>query len=131
MVRRYHFLFNLWKVSLTFKLKRKEDSQTQIYKIHSVGHGIYKKGINGVFLCCVAKSQQIRLLNSFHNLACGGNFSSFIISYKILQARYYWPTLFRDSKEWVAKCKACLHFIGRPKMIALPLKPVVIEEHFH
>ncbi|KAH9308901.1 hypothetical protein KI387_036812, partial [Taxus chinensis] len=44
---------------------------------------------------------------------------------------YYWPTLFRDSVEWVAKCEACQHFIGRPNLASLLVKPMIIEEHFH
>lgn len=52
------------------------------------------------------------------------------MAYKILWARYYWPNHFRDSAEWVAKCEACQHFIGHPKLETLPLKPMVIEEPF-
>lgn len=36
-------------------------------------NGLYKKGINGNFLRCIDK-EQVRLLEAFHDLACGGNF---------------------------------------------------------
>lgn len=38
--------------------------------------------------------------------------------------------MFCDAQKWVTKCEACQQFFGRPKLKALPLKPVVIEEPF-
>ncbi|KAH9296738.1 hypothetical protein KI387_044766, partial [Taxus chinensis] len=35
-----------------------------------------------------------------------------------------------DASKWVGKCEACQTFVGRPKLAALPLKPVVIDEPF-
>ncbi|KAH9291693.1 hypothetical protein KI387_043119, partial [Taxus chinensis] len=35
-----------------------------------------------------------------------------------------------DTSKWVDKCEAYQTFVGRPKLAALPLKPVVIEEPF-
>ncbi|KAH9315107.1 hypothetical protein KI387_023734, partial [Taxus chinensis] len=32
--------------------------------------------------------------------------------------------------KWVSKCEACQMFLGRPKLAALPLKPIVIDEPF-
>ncbi|KAH9288477.1 hypothetical protein KI387_032594, partial [Taxus chinensis] len=35
-----------------------------------------------------------------------------------------------DASKWVGKCEACQTFVGRPKLAALPLNPVVIDEPF-
>ncbi|XP_059078073.1 uncharacterized protein LOC131876648 [Cryptomeria japonica] len=43
---------------------------------------------------------------------------------------YCWLTLFKDACSWVRKCKQCQQFVGKPKLVTLPLKPMVIEEPF-
>lgn len=92
--------------------------------------GLYKRTINGTFLRCVDKAQQTKLLESFHDKACGGHFSAPVTAHKILRAKYYWPTLFQDAFRWVRKCVHCQQFVGKPKFAALPLKSVIVEEPF-
>lgn len=91
---------------------------------------MYKRAIDGTFLRCVDKAQQTKLLESFHDKACGGHFSAPVTAHKILRAKYYWPTLFQDAFPWVRKCVHCQQFVGKPKLAALPLKPVIVEEPF-
>lgn len=38
--------------------------------------------------------------------------------------------MFRDAYKWVANCEKCKLFFGKPKLAALPLRPVVIEDTF-
>ena len=76
------------------------------------------------------KEKQKKLFSVFHDQAYRCHFSSIVTSHKILRVGYYWPTLFRDAYKWVGKCEACQTFIGRPKLVDLPLKPIVIDEHF-
>ncbi|XP_057862524.1 uncharacterized protein LOC131070880 [Cryptomeria japonica] len=92
--------------------------------------GLYKRAIDGTFLRCVDKSQQTKLLESFHDKACGGHFSAPAIAHKILRAKYYWPTLFQDAFKWVQKCIHCQQLVGKQKLVVLPLKPVIVEEPF-
>ncbi|XP_059066460.1 uncharacterized protein LOC131857761 [Cryptomeria japonica] len=93
-------------------------------------NGLYKKGIDGNFLHCVDKEQQVRFLKAFHELACGGYFSAPGMTHKILHAKYYWPTLFKDPYSWVRICEQYQQFVGKPKLAALPLKLVVLDELF-
>ncbi|XP_059075410.1 uncharacterized protein LOC131875334 [Cryptomeria japonica] len=60
-------------------------------------NGLYKKGIDGNFSRCMDKQQEVRLLEAFHDLPCGGHFSAPVMPHKILRAQYYWPTLFKDA----------------------------------
>lgn len=66
----------------------------------------------------------------FHNEACGGHFSTFVTTIKIHWHRFYWPGMFKYAYEWVLKCEKCLKFTGKPQLVALPLKPIVIDEPF-
>ena len=45
---------------------------------------------------CVPNNEQIRILTFFHSEACVGHFSARKTADKILQAGFYWPTLFKD-----------------------------------
>lgn len=49
---------------------------------------LYKKGLDGTFLRCVDKLLQESLLKTFHDEACGGQFSSTVTAYKILRNCY-------------------------------------------
>ena len=51
-------------------------------------------------------------------------------AHKILRARYYWPTLFRDAHAHVRKCDTCQRCVVRQAKAAGPLKPVIISEPF-
>ncbi|KAH9292729.1 hypothetical protein KI387_042086, partial [Taxus chinensis] len=113
---------------LTSKEKRTVKLRAARYVIWD--DGLYKRGIDGIFLRCVDKPQQVKLLEIFHDSACGGHFSSSVTAHKIIRARYYWPMLFRDTATWVAKCELCQQFVGKPKLAAFPLRPVVIDQPF-
>ena len=45
---------------------------------------------------CVPNEEQVRILTFCHSEACGGHFSARKTADKILQAGFYWPTLFKD-----------------------------------
>ncbi|XP_059068351.1 uncharacterized protein LOC131054285 [Cryptomeria japonica] len=98
--------------------------------VSTIDECLYKKAIDGTFLRCVDKAQQTKLLESFHDKAYGGHFSTPVTTHKILREKYYWPTLFQDAFWWVRKCVHCQQFVGKPKLAALPLKPVIVEEPF-
>lgn len=91
---------------------------------------LYKKGVDGSFLRCVDKEQHKRLLEVFHSEECGGNFFASVIAFNILCHIFYWPGMFTNAYEWVSKCEKCLKFTGILQLVALPLKPMVIDEPF-
>jgi len=42
-----------------------------------------------------------------HGSAYGGHFATFKTVSKILQAGFWWPTMFKDAQEFVSKCDSC------------------------
>lgn len=113
---------------LTSKERRSLRLKATKYAI--VNDVIYKKGLDGAFLRCVDKDQQEKLLNSLHNEACGGNSSSTMTTFKILRNGFYWHGMLADSYRWLGECEKCKLFSSKPRLVALPLKVVVIEEPF-
>lgn len=53
------------------------------------------------------------ILKAFHNESCGGNISDKRTTYKVLQSRYYWPTIFKDAKKYVTSSLDCQR-MGKP-----------------
>ena len=57
---------------------------------------------------------------------CGYKYSK-ATAFKILRARYYWPTLFSDVYHRVRACVECQKFAGKHKLQSLPLKHIVVN----
>ena len=69
-------------------------------------------------------------MQELHDGPAGGHSGADTTAHKIIHARYYWPTLFRDTHEYVRKCQSCQTSSGRQKKSAFPLQSVNIEQPF-
>lgn len=49
---------------------------------------------------------------------------------KIICVGYFWPSMFKDVHTLVRECKECQYYTGRCKKVALPLRPMMVEEPF-
>ena len=79
---------------------------------------------------CVSNDDQIGVLTFCHSKACRGNFSSRKTADKILQAGFYWPTLFKVFFEFFKTCAWCQQLGGVKKRNMMPLNPILIIEIF-
>ena len=79
---------------------------------------------------CVPNDDQIGILTFCHSKACGGHFSTRKTTDKILQAGFYWPTLFKDCFEFCKTCARCQQLGGVTKRNMMPLTPILIIEIF-
>jgi hypothetical protein len=79
---------------------------------------------------CVREDEVHEILKSYHDGPCGGHFADKRTGYKVLHQGYYWPTLFRDTKEYVKRCDNFQH-MGRPiQTNEMPLQPQMVLEPF-
>eukprot|EP00253_Pinus_taeda_P018245 PITA_18245 len=69
-------------------------------------------------------------MREFHAGDCRGHLYWKSTADKILQAGYYWPSLFTDVKTFTASCHKCQIFEGKRKLLPLPLKPISTEKPF-
>jgi len=65
---------------------------------------LYKTGPDLIIQICVKEDEVLEILKACHNEPCGGHFVDKRIAYKILHLGYYWPSLFKDAKEYVHRC---------------------------
>ena len=80
---------------------------------------------------CVPNDDQIGGLTFCHSKACGGHFFAKKTVDKILQASFYWPTLFKDCFEFCRSCARCQQLGGVTRRNMMPLTPILIIEIFY
>eukprot|EP00253_Pinus_taeda_P023091 PITA_23091 len=79
---------------------------------------------------CVWEDEILDILKACHDEPCGGHFADKRTTYKILYLGYYWPSLFKDAKQYVRRCDSCQR-VGRPTLSnEMPLQPLVLIEPF-
>ena len=79
---------------------------------------------------CVPKSEQSKILHECHASPYRGHFVRDKIAHKILQLRFYWPTIFKDCFEWVKLCDQC-HIMGNiSKRHEMPLQGILVVQLF-
>jgi len=92
-----------------------------------ISNELFKTGLDCVIRRCVREDEMPK---ACHDEPCGGHFADKRKTYKILSLGYYWPSLFKDAKQYVRRCDSCQR-IGRPTLSnEMPLQPQVLIEPF-
>ncbi|XP_019085407.1 PREDICTED: uncharacterized protein LOC109126351 [Camelina sativa] len=68
---------------------------------------LYKHCSDGVYRRCLAETEVPDVLFHFHGSDYAGHFATFKTVSKVLQAGFWWPTMFKDANEFVSRCDAC------------------------
>ena len=71
------------------------------------------------------------ILNHCHTLACGGHFGGNRTATKVLQSRFYWPTLFKDAHQFMSTCDKCQRMASISKQDEPPLQIILEVEMFN
>lgn len=90
-----------------------------------VGDTLYHRGIDTVLRRCLTLEEVEKVLNECHSGACGGHQYGYATAQKILWARYFWPTMFKDCITAVRSYHACQIFDSKTRRPPAPLQPVV------
>ena len=76
------------------------------------------------------EEEQSKILRKCHLAQYGSHFVGLRIAQKILQCGFYYPTLFKDSFEWVRRCDRCQRMGNINKRHEMPLHGVLVVELF-
>ncbi|XP_019057368.1 PREDICTED: LOW QUALITY PROTEIN: uncharacterized protein LOC109116428 [Tarenaya hassleriana] len=68
---------------------------------------LFKRGKDGLFRRCIPEDEVQRVIFHCHSSDYAGHFASSKTASKILQAGFYWPSLFNDVHRFVSSCDAC------------------------
>jgi hypothetical protein len=60
-----------------------------------------------MFQICISDNEVSSVIKFCHSEACRGHFSSKKTNVKILQNRFYWPTIFKDTHAFCKTCENC------------------------
>ena len=91
---------------------------------------LFKYCLDQLLRRCVFSDDQIRVLTFCHSKAYGGHFSVRKMTDKILQAGFYWLTLFKDCFNFCKTYAWCQQLGGITKRNIMPLTPILIIEIF-
>ena len=64
---------------------------------------LYRNCKDGVFRRCVSESEIPGILFHCHGSSYAGHFATFKIVSKILQAGFWWPTMFQDAHSYISR----------------------------
>ena len=92
---------------------------------------MFRRGVNQIIRRCVPEDEQGEILDKCHASPYGGHFARDKTTQKILQSGFYWPTLFRDSYEWVKHCDRCQRMGNINKRNEMPLQGILVVQIFY
>ncbi|GJS49824.1 putative nucleotidyltransferase, ribonuclease H [Tanacetum coccineum] len=67
----------------------------------------FKLCSDNVMRRCVAGNEIHEILAHCHSGTTGGHHSASIIGRKVYEFGFYWPSIFKDAKDYVMRCDAC------------------------
>ena len=79
---------------------------------------------------CVPEEEKSDVLRHCHSLECGGHFSTDRTASKILQSGFYWPTMFKDARNFINCCDRCQRVGNISKKNEMPMKIFMEVEVF-
>ena len=68
---------------------------------------LYKHCSDGVYRRCIAATEVPDILSDCQSSSYGGHFATFKTVSNVLQAGFWWPTMFRDAQKFISQCDPC------------------------
>ncbi|RVW98094.1 Pro-Pol polyprotein [Vitis vinifera] len=91
---------------------------------------LFKYCADQIIRKCVPEEEQQGILIHSHENACGGHFASQKTTMKVLQLRFTWPSLFKDSHIMCRSCDRCQRLGKLTKRNQMPMNPILIVDLF-
>ncbi|KAJ9556305.1 hypothetical protein OSB04_010919 [Centaurea solstitialis] len=91
---------------------------------------LFKMGADQILRRCVPDWEQHQILQDCHASPYSGHFGGQRTAAKILQSGFFWPTIFKDSFEFVKKCDRCQRTGNVSQRNEMPLNNILEVELF-
>jgi hypothetical protein len=91
---------------------------------------LFKRCADQVIRRCVPEEEVQEILHHCHAAPYGGHFGGDRTAAKVLQSCFYWPSLFKDSFAFVAKCDRCQRTGNISRRHEMPLNNMLEVELF-
>ncbi|KAF5766008.1 putative nucleotidyltransferase, Ribonuclease H [Helianthus annuus] len=110
--------------------KRRQQFSSQVKQYIWDEPDLFKIGADQVIRRCVPETEVLEMLTHAHSSACGGHFSGNKTGYRVLSSGFYWPTIFKDAREYARNCINCQRMGSISKRDEMPLQPILVVEVF-
>ena len=90
----------------------------------------YKRCGDELIRRCTPAEEVLDVLTHCHSLECGGYISTTRTAAKVLQSGLFWPSFFRDAREFVLKCDHCQRTGSIGRRDEMPLTNIMEIELF-
>eukprot|EP01018_Ginkgo_biloba_P009830 Gb_19959 [translate_table: standard] len=94
-----------WNIQHLLVLERKSFIQ-RASRYVILGNTLYRRGYDGTLLKCLNSEEVNLAIKEVHEGICGAHTSGMVLGKKLLRTGYYWPTMERDSCQYVRRCVA-------------------------
>src|SRR6185437_13257038 len=91
---------------------------------------LYRVCSDGLLRRCVPAAEGTRIIEKCHAAPYGGHYGVFRTQAKIWQSRFFWPTMYEDTKDFVRRCRRCQLHGGITARDAMPLQNILQIELF-
>ena len=91
---------------------------------------MYRSCVDGLIRRCVIEVEMLSVLEACHSSPVDGHHSGIRTAHKILQCRYYSPTLHQDAHEISKACDRCQRDGDISRKQELPLNSILVIELF-
>ncbi|KAL2228596.1 UNVERIFIED_CONTAM: Retrovirus-related Pol polyprotein from transposon 17.6 [Sesamum indicum] len=87
---------------------------------------LYKQTVDVPLLKCLDEERALYVMREIHEGSCGNHSGARSLAQKITRQGYFWPTLVKDFKNLVKKCKSCQKYASVIHQPATPMEPIRI-----
>ncbi|KAK1419540.1 hypothetical protein QVD17_28715 [Tagetes erecta] len=91
---------------------------------------LFRLGADRVFRRCVSAEEGREILKHCHEGLTGGHHGPSYTAKKVLDAGFYWPTVFKDAHDLVRSCDACQRTGNISSKNEMPQNPIQVVEVF-
>nr|XP_009601215.1 uncharacterized protein LOC104096536 [Nicotiana tomentosiformis] len=72
-----------------------------------LSHDQRKKLQDGVIRRCVSEGEMASIISHFHDGVARGHYGGNRTAAKVMEVSFYWPTLYKDTRVYIAACDKC------------------------
>ena len=91
---------------------------------------LYKQCSDQIMRRCVPEDEVSSILEHCHSAPYGGHFGGQRTATKFVQSGYYWPSIFKDSHDFVKRCDRCQRVGNISAKNEMPLNNILEVELF-
>ena len=92
---------------------------------------LYKLCKDGIIRRCLPEGEIQGVISHCHDSPCGGHASTSKTAAKVLQAGFFWPSLFKDVHAYVRACDRCQRMGNLSRKNEMPLNFILEVEIFY